>query len=180
MDLKSLRIAFALLLPLLWVDGVSATPCESTSYDLTSQAAVDALGQTGCTAVFGSLRIQNSTDITNVDKLTGITTVNNLEIEYNDSLTNLDGLINLANVFGDLLIMANTALNDVDGLTNLTRVGGSFYIELNPPLPTSMVYLTSPVSRVNWTSVPTRILSTLTVYRVSRALRTSHSSKTMC
>ena len=51
MDFKSLRIAFALLLPLLWVDGVWATPCADTYYELTTQAEVDALGQTGCISV---------------------------------------------------------------------------------------------------------------------------------
>ena len=127
-------IQLLLLLPLLWTDGVWARQCAEYNYDLRSQAAVDALGQTGCTFVSGFLRIQGSTDITNLGKLTGITTVNNLEIVYNDSLANLDGLGNLTSVLGDLTIMANAVLNDVDGLNNLTQVGGSFFIELNPAL----------------------------------------------
>ena len=44
-----------LLLPLLWVDGVWATPCADTNYDLNSQAEIDALGETGCTSINGFL-----------------------------------------------------------------------------------------------------------------------------
>ena len=75
MDFRSLRITFALLLPLLWVEGVWAVDCPSEDYDLNSQAEVDALGAAGCDRISGYLYIGNSTDITNLDGLTNITSL---------------------------------------------------------------------------------------------------------
>ena len=40
-----------------------------------TQAEVDALGATGCDSVSGDLRIENSSDITNLDGLANITSV---------------------------------------------------------------------------------------------------------
>jgi hypothetical protein len=70
MDFRSLRIAFALVLPLLWAEGVWAVDCPQSNYQLTTQAEVDALGATGCDSVWGNLFIGDSTDITNLDGLT--------------------------------------------------------------------------------------------------------------
>jgi hypothetical protein len=100
-------------------DGVWATPCASISYDLNSQAEVDAFGQTGCTIVIGALRIHDSTDIANLDKLVGITRVGNFVIEYNDSLTNFDGLSNLTSSEGGLLVIWNESLFDCKGIVQL-------------------------------------------------------------
>ena len=99
MDFKSLRITFALLLPLLWVEGVWAVDCPQSNYELGSQADVDALGATGCDRVSGYLFIYNSTDITNVDGLANLTSLGGyLRIEDNLALTNLSGLANITSV----------------------------------------------------------------------------------
>ena len=88
MDFKLLRIAFALLLPLLWVEGVWAVVCPQEGYELTTQAEVDALGATGCDSISGHLYIRASTDITNLDGLANITGVGGyLEIANNAALT---------------------------------------------------------------------------------------------
>ena len=139
MDFKSLRIAFVLLLPLLWVDGVWATQCPDTDYILTSQAQVDALGQTGCTSVSGYVSIGNSSDITNLEGLSGLTSIaGDLVIRNNAALTNLDGLASLTSVGGDLEIdndyNNDAALTNLDGLSNLTSVGGYLSIWLNHAL----------------------------------------------
>ena len=75
MDFKSLRIAFALLLPLLWVEGVWAEDCPHSNYELTTQAQVDALGATGCDTVSGTLVIISYSDIINLDGLANVTSV---------------------------------------------------------------------------------------------------------
>ena len=133
MDFKSLRIAFALLMPLLWADGVWATPCADTDYDLRSQAEVDALGQTGCTSVRGRLvigRTSGSDDITSLESLVNLTSVEgSMDIYYNDVLTNLDGLDNLTSVEGHLYIGYNAVLTSLNGLANLTSVGALYLID---------------------------------------------------
>ena len=87
------------LFPLLWVEGVWAVDCPQPNYELTTQAEVDALGATGCTEVTGSLLIQYSTDISNLDALTNITTVRlDLKILVNSVLESFDGLQNLSYV----------------------------------------------------------------------------------
>ena len=135
MDFKLLRIAFALLLPLLWVREVWAVDCPQEDYELTTQAEVDALGATGCDSISGNLRIRDSTDITNVDGLANITSVEgSLLIYRNDALTNLDGLANITSVGGTLYIAWNFALTNLNGLAGLTSVGGDLYIGFNPIL----------------------------------------------
>ena len=102
---------FAMLVPLLITSGVLAAPCAQTDYVLSSQAKVNALGQTGCTDISGNLTIKNSSDI-----------------------TDLDGLANIASIGGYLSIMDNAALTDLDGLISLSRVGGYVYIAGNDEL----------------------------------------------
>ena len=58
-----------------WTGWAVAAACSSTNYDLNTQAEVDALGATGCDSVSGDLRIENSSDITNLDGLANITSV---------------------------------------------------------------------------------------------------------
>ena len=120
------------LLPLLWVEGVWAVDCPSEDYDLNSQAEVDALGAAGCDRISGYLYIGNSTDITNLDGLTNITSLGGrLIISSNSALTNLDGLANLISVGGDLTIGSNAALTNLNGLASLASVGGWLIINSN-------------------------------------------------
>jgi hypothetical protein len=134
MDFKLLRIAFALLLPLLWVEGVWAEDCPDKNYDLKYQREVDALGETGCTTVRGRLSIWRSSDITSLDRLINLTSVEGyMDIGYTDVLTNLDGLDNLTSISGGLYIGENAVLSDLNGLANLTSVG-DLYLVGNPAL----------------------------------------------
>ena len=105
------------LLPLLWVEGVWAVDCPSEDYDLNSQAEVDALGAAGCDRISGYLYIGNSTDITNLDGLTNITSLGGrLIISSNSALTNLDGLANITSVGGGMNVLSNTTLTDCQGV----------------------------------------------------------------
>jgi len=135
MDFKLLRIAFVLLLPLLWVEGVWAVECPQTDYRLTTQAEVDALGATGCDYIAGELLIGNSTDITHLDGLANITSVEvYLAIYNNAALTDLDGLNSITSVGDGLYIQENAALTNLDGLNSITSVGGELVISGNQAL----------------------------------------------
>lgn len=58
-----------LLVPLSWTEGAWTVNCASTSYDLHSQAELDALGATGCDSVPGNLIVGNASDLTYLDGL---------------------------------------------------------------------------------------------------------------
>ena len=118
------------LLPLLWVEGVRAFECPSRFYSLTTQAQVDALGATGCSHIRGNLEIRDSSDITNLDALTNITSLGgHLWIGDNSSLTNVHGLANLTSpnpVYGSNIdfvrVEMNPALVALHGLENINSV----------------------------------------------------------
>lgn len=135
MDFKSLRITCALLLPLLWVEGVWALPCLSKNYYLNSQADVDRLGAAGCTRIKGDLVIRNSSDITNVDSLANIRWIDeDLIISNNSALRNVDGLANLQRVWHSVTVYYNRNLTNLDGLANMTIAVGGLSITGNSAL----------------------------------------------
>jgi len=103
---------------------------------LVSQAQVDAFN---CTEVTGTLNIRPypnpSNDITNLDGLLGLTSVGGeLLIDFNTALTNVDGLSGLTSVGGHLRIGLNNVLTNVDGLSGVTSVGTHLIIDGNPQL----------------------------------------------
>jgi len=57
-----------------------------------------------------------------------------LVVQYNSSLTSLEGLNNISSVGGHLFIRINDILTDIDGLGNLTTIGDAFDISNNPEL----------------------------------------------
>jgi hypothetical protein len=120
--------------------------CSSTDISLSSQVDVDNFQSTYggggvCDMVSGSLTIVDSTDITNLDGLSSLTSIDgDLKIYENDALTNLDGLSSLTSVGGDLRIGCNgyycdnDTLTNLDGLSSLTSVGGDLKIYDNDAL----------------------------------------------
>ena len=80
-----------------WTGWASAAECSSDSYQLTTQAEVDALGATGCDSISGYLSIYK-----------------------NAALTNLDGLANITSVGGYLYISGNDALDSPSSKQALT------------------------------------------------------------
>ncbi len=100
------------------ITGFNATnaACDQGIYILTTQAQVDAFPQ-DCNLVAGSIEIVSSADITNVDGLSGLTSVGGyLKIKYNDALINLDGLSGLTSVGGYLKIKYNNVLTNCQSL----------------------------------------------------------------
>ena len=87
------------------------------------------------TSVGHNLRIDDNDALTNLNGLSGLTSVGGLEIGGNDALTNLNGLSNITSVGGDLEIWNNDALINLDGLSGITgSVGGGLKIWDNDAL----------------------------------------------
>jgi hypothetical protein len=134
MHLRHIISIGLLFLFLLGSSGSWAVDCPQNSYILTTQAEVDAFPQ-NCDSVYRSIYIESSNDITNVDSLSGLTSVDEfLIIARNTALTNIDGLSNLTSVGNNLYIAENTSLTDLDGLVSLTSVSGDLDIADNESL----------------------------------------------
>lgn len=127
---------------LAWTGWASAAACPiypNALYPndtfISTQSDLDTLEATGCDSVLGALNISYTADITNLDGLASLTSIEgDLIIYYNGVLTNLDGLANLTSVGGSLDLGGNEALTNLDGLANLTSVGGYLQISLNAVL----------------------------------------------
>ena len=86
-------------------------------YVLSTQAQVDAFDPI---VLEGKNLVVSGNDITNIDHLANVTTVNGLIIENNPNLASLTPLNNLDSVKGELRIANNSALATLDGFTSLT------------------------------------------------------------
>ena len=128
------RFARAVLVSsLTYSFGVWADTCPEDSYKLSTQAQVDALGVTGCEIVVGDLEIKDSDEIYNLEPLVPINEIQgDLTISGNTALLNLDGLVNVATA-ASVSVDSNTILTNVDGLRGLRQVG-SLSISGNPKL----------------------------------------------
>ncbi len=131
------KLLFCLLLisKTVWL----GAQCPATSITLTTQQQVDdfTTNYPGCTHLTNSLTIGPSTDIINLDMLTGITEIDGLlRISDNTNLVNANGLSNL-NYIGSHIDIRNNPnlvaldLNDVSS-TNFT----SIYVDNNVSLNT--------------------------------------------
>ncbi len=103
--------------------------CPPGVITLNTQADVDAYftNYPGCTEPNG-LTI-TGLDITNLDGLSGITSVvGDLTVLGNPNLNNIDGLLLCSNVSGALQFDNNTVLPNLDGLVELFEVGGPVFI----------------------------------------------------
>ncbi len=95
------------------------------------------------------LKIINNTDLIDITGLRNLQSVSSISIQYNDSLTNLNGLEKITSISNDLLITQNDLLENIDGLSNLTSVGDFLTISSNPAL-TSLEPLSNVGSDVNY------------------------------
>lgn len=134
--------------------------CESVSGDLvlTGSDWLTTFDQLAClTTVKGEFRIQDNGSLASIDlpRLVavewmriggnvGLTTIDlpslttgcdGLDVEFNDSLANLDGLANITTLGERLYIQNNASLFSLDGLSSLTTVDGSLVISTNAILP---------------------------------------------
>lgn len=109
--------------------------CPMSTLVLNSQSEVDAFpaNYPGCTMVLFGLGIQQN--VTNVDSLVNIISVaGDLFFGASSNLANINGLANLTSVGGDLAFFNSDALADIDGLTNLTSVGGDLAFQFTNSL----------------------------------------------
>lgn len=109
--------------------------CGNLVY-FTSQAEIDSfqINYPGISTVDKNILI-NGIDITNLDSLNVITTINgNMRIGGNDSLTNLVGLNSLKSVNNGIWIESNKSLINFSGLDSLSNIGGDFRVANNESL----------------------------------------------
>ncbi len=75
----------------------------------------------------GSLLIGVNPSLTSIAQLSGITTLDNLTLAWNEKLMDFTGLNNIATAYGDVQIHY-TAVESLSGLSSLSSVGGLFII----------------------------------------------------
>jgi UDP-3-O-[3-hydroxymyristoyl] glucosamine N-acyltransferase len=127
-------------------DGCGITlPClPYGNYYFNTQAEIDNFhtNYSECSNLQGNVQIYGD-NITNLNGLVGVTSVGgDLFIESNDSLISIEGLGSVNSVGGDLYIGYNDALPHLTGLNNLISVGHDFWIVHNVNL-TSITGLTA-------------------------------------
>jgi len=113
--------------------------CPETPYvNLQTQDDVDAflINYPNCTELYWqTMRIginyDGTTDITNLDGLQNLTSINNLFITNNTSLQDLSGLSQLTEVISEFHILENTGLENLSGLSGLQTVGGDLEVDGN-------------------------------------------------
>lgn len=119
-----MRRSFLLLLVFLnCLVNTTAQSCLPEGIHFSTQSQIDSfpINYPDCSTIQGSVYIQGA-DIENLDSLIYITVIEDtLAISYCSSLTNVDGLINLTSVGGNILqIIQNNSLSNLDGLANLS------------------------------------------------------------
>jgi len=107
--------------------------CLPEGITFTTQAQIDsfAIIYPNCTEIEGDVLIGgwNGSDITNLNGLIVLTSIGgNLEILGTSSLTSLTGLDNLTSIPGSLFIAGNAALTSLAGLDNIIAIGNYFQI----------------------------------------------------
>ena len=85
---------------------------------------VNLRGLQGLTSVGGWVFINQNAALTSLEGLNNLASLWGLTISDNESLTGLEGLEGLTSVGRNLTIGGNTALTSLEGLNSLTTVGG--------------------------------------------------------
>lgn len=106
--------------------------------ELNTQFQVDSFGNLGYTNVTGTVVIGNyeypNTSITNLDALTELRSASHMIINYNNALTNVNGLDHLTTLDAQLIIRENPLLTNLDGLECVTNIGAILEISKNESL----------------------------------------------
>ncbi len=115
---------------------VDAQTCLPEGISFSNQAEVNSFPQDypGCITVLGNIAISNSS-ILNLDSLIYIQEIGgDLSVYYGSPIEGLDGLNNLYHIGGDLNIIETTSLENLTGLEGLTQVDGLLRITQNEAL----------------------------------------------
>ncbi len=118
--------------------GISLPCLPYGNYYFLTQADIDNF-QTNypdCADLYGDVIIYwYTSDIKNLNGLLVLTSIGGeLDIWSNDSLSSLSGLENLISIEGNLHIYSNITLSSLTGLDNLTSIGGTLGIAYNSVL----------------------------------------------
>jgi len=126
----------------LWFDSLNAgcnivTPiCMLNGATFSTQAEIDnfRINHPFCIEIGGDVVISGS-DITNLDSLITLKSIDgDLEIHTNEALESLSGLDSLGSINGNFKVYLNDALTDFTGLENLSAIDGHLVIAYNPLL----------------------------------------------
>jgi len=112
-------------------------PTEEDDFTFSTQQQIDDFGAmyAHCTGIVLNNVTISGADITNLDGLSNITNIGGrIVIASNPQLTHLDGLSNVTDIGENLYIQNNTLLTNLDGLSNLTEIGGYLNIYNNSGL----------------------------------------------
>ncbi len=131
-----MRYFSILLLTLIGYWPVFSQGCLPDGIVFTTQGQIDsfALNYPGCVEILGSVNIQEAVegDIISLEGLSQLTNIwGQLVIEYNGSLSSLSGLENIVSIGDRLLIYFNDSLVSLDGLNALVTVTEGFDIFQN-------------------------------------------------
>jgi len=116
--------------------------CFPTGINLTNQTQIDTFlnANPNCTIIEGRLRVRvvDGNDLINLNSLLQITEVQgDLYLELSTSTSTveqLEGLNSLTTIGGSLTILNSGSLKSLDGLQNLTSIGGGISIHQNENL----------------------------------------------
>lgn len=106
--------------------------CLPEGITFISQSQVDSfqINNPGCTTIEGDLIIGpvnswDEIDISNLDSLIVLTSIEgDLKVWNNDLLSNLSGLDSLNDIGGSLIVETNSSVENLIGLENLNSIGG--------------------------------------------------------
>jgi hypothetical protein len=82
----------------------------------------------------GHLILSGNEELVSLDGLKNISTIGSLSMEYNNSLSNVNGLSNLDTVWGGFRFEYNSSLIDIDSLADLKYIGEDIIFTKNEAL----------------------------------------------
>ena len=124
--MKLYRLLFTFLIAFLLFEvvfGINVIP----TITITTQSKLDSLTSTRIRAHL----IISGSNITYLDSLHNLTTVEGSLTILKTNVNNFNGLSHLDSVTGNFTIVANSALTDIDGLSGLNFIGGGLNIDSN-------------------------------------------------
>jgi len=138
---------------ILHTENGGANSCLPEGISFTTQTQIDSfqLNYPGCNEIEGDVEIIGQS-ITNLNGLIGLTSIGgDLNIYYNDVLENFAGLDSLESIGGSLILDWVNSLNSIEALSHLNFIG--INLELR-----SLYSLTSLIGLENLTSIPGYLL----------------------
>ncbi len=88
-------------------------------------------GLSSLTSIGGDLTIDQNEALENINGLNSLTALDNVYVQYCNTLAHLDGFSKLTLIGGNLYVVSCPALQNVDGLSGITSVGGILKISSN-------------------------------------------------